>query len=637
MVYIRTRAAPFRARRETTEKREVERMTQEEKKKKARYGVGGNVIYMFALAFRQCRQVPLILLCQVLLGVGENLLGLFVAPVLLGELEAAVPAGTLVRSILLFSLGLIAFSAAARYLRTAALYGRVEVRGWLSNAINMKILRTSFPNSLKADFREMYAGASEATSANDRGPEAVWDTLCQLALSVIGLALYLLLLTAMSPVVLLAAAAAAGLSFLTARYLNNWAYAHRAEVERFWKQSGYLHDRAGSREYAKDIRLFGMQRWLRDVENRVVDTYKAFSCRLEGRRLLAGVLDALLAFAQGAVIYGYLLARALEGSLSASEFLLYFSAASALSGWLGGILENLRQLQENSREISQVREFLEYPECFRFEEGEPLSPEPNGRYALTLEDVSFRYPEAKKDTLSHISLTLRPGEKLAIVGLNGAGKTTLIRLLCGLLDPTAGRVLLNGQDIRRYNRRDYYRLFSAVFQDFSVLAASVAENVAQRIQGVDMALVRRCVELAGIKEKIEALPQGYDTKLGRAVYKDAPELSGGEQQRLMLARALYKDAPIILLDEPTAALDPLAESDMYRRYNDLTRGRSAVYISHRLASTRFCDRILLLRDGGVAEEGTHDQLMARNGEYAALFQVQAQYYQKEGIKDEASR
>ena len=144
-------------------------MTQKEKKKKARYGVGGNVIYMFALAFRQCRQVPLILLCQVLLGVGENLLGLFVAPVLLGELEAAVPAGTLVRSILLFSLGLIAFSAAARYLRTAALYGRVEVRSWLSNAINMKILRTSFPKSLKADFREMYAGASEATSANDRG------------------------------------------------------------------------------------------------------------------------------------------------------------------------------------------------------------------------------------------------------------------------------------------------------------------------------------------------------------------------------------------------------------------------------------------------------------------------------------
>ena len=299
-------------------------MTQKEKKKKARYGVGGNVIYMFALAFRQCRQVPLILLCQVLLGVGENLLGLFVAPVLLGELEAAVPAGALVHSILLFSLGLIAFSAAARYLRTAAHYGRVEVRGRLNNAINMKILRTSFSNSLKADFREMYAGASEATSANRRGTEAVWDTLCQLALSVAGLALYLLLLTAVNPVVLLAAVVAACLSFLTGRYLNNWAHAHRAETERFWKRSCYLYESVSDREYAKDIRLFGMRRWLRDVESRVLDTYGAFTRRLEGRRLLIGALDALLSFAQGAVIYGYLIAQALEGNLSASEFLLYF-------------------------------------------------------------------------------------------------------------------------------------------------------------------------------------------------------------------------------------------------------------------------------------------------------------------------
>ena len=202
------------------------------------------------------------------------------------------------------------------------------------------------------------------------------------------------------------------------------------------------------------------------------------------------------------------------------------------------------------------------------------------------------------------------------------------RLLCGLLDPTSGRVLLNGQDIRRYNRRDYYRLFSAVFQDFSVLAASVAENVAQRIQGVDMALVRRCVELAGIKEKIEALPQGYDTKLGRAVYKDAPELSGGEQQRLMLARALYKDGPVLLLDEPTAALDPIAENDIYLKYNEMSAGKTSLFISHRLASTRFCDRIIFVADGDIAEEGTHDELMQKGGGYAKLFEVQSRYYRE---------
>ena len=195
-------------------------------------------------------------------------------------------------------------------------------------------------------------------------------------------------------------------------------------------------------------------------------------------------------------------------------------------------------------------------------------------------------------------------------------------------------MLLNGKDIRAYNRRDYYRLFGAVFQDFSMLAASVAANVAQRVDAIDMERVKRCVALAGLTEKIESLPQSYDTLLGREVYEDAPELSGGELQRLMLSRALYKNAPLILLDEPTAALDPLAESDMYARYNELTQGRSAVYISHRLASTRFCDRILLIDGGAIAEEGTHDQLMAAGGEYARLYEIQSRYYGKENIRHE---
>ena len=195
-------------------------------------------------------------------------------------------------------------------------------------------------------------------------------------------------------------------------------------------------------------------------------------------------------------------------------------------------------------------------------------------------------------------------------------------------------MLLNGRDIRAYNRRDYYRLFGAVFQDFSMLAASVAANVAQRVDAIDMERVKRCVALAGLTEKIESLPQSYDTLLGREVYEDAPELSGGELQRLMLSRALYKNAPLILLDEPTAALDPLAESDMYARYNELTQGRSAVYISHRLASTRFCDRILLIDGGAIAEEGTHDQLMAAGGQYARLYEIQSRYYGKENIRHE---
>ena len=227
-----------------------------------------------------------------------------------------------------------------------------------------------------------------------------------------------------------------------------------------------------------------------------------------------------------------------------------------------------------------------------------------------------------------MDLTIHHGENLAIVGLNGAGKTTLVKLLCGFLDPTEGRVLLNGQDIRQYDRRDYYKLFAAVFQDFSVLSATMAENVAQTRTGIDEARVRVCLEQAGLTEKVRSLPKGLETQVGRDVYEDGIELSGGQTQRLMLARALYKNAPVLVLDEPTAALDPIAEDDIYQKYNEMTKGRTSLFISHRLASTRFCDRILYLKDGRVAEEGTHEQLLKQGGGYAQLFEVQSQYYRE---------
>ena len=251
--------------------------------------------------------------------------------------------------------------------------------------------------------------------------------------------------------------------------------------------------------------------------------------------------------------------------------------------------------------------------------------------------MSYRYPEADRDTISHLNLTIAPGEKLAVVGLNGAGKTTLIKLLCGFLEPTEGQVLLDGQDIRQYNRRDYYKLFSAVFQKFVILPGTIAENVAQRRteEGIDRDRVAWCIQQAGLTDKIASLPQGLDTKMVRTVYEDAVELSGGETQRLMLARALYKNGPVLVLDEPTAALDPIAEDDIYQKYKGMTAGNTSIFISHRLASTRFCDRILLLDHGSIAEEGTHDQLLAKGGKYAQLFALQSRYYQKGAIQNES--
>jgi ATP-binding cassette subfamily B protein len=273
-----------------------------------------------------------------------------------------------------------------------------------------------------------------------------------------------------------------------------------------------------------------------------------------------------------------------------------------------------------------IQEYIHLPEQFRFEGGVPI-PKADA-YELKLDNVSFRYPGTDKEIIDNMSLTLRPGEKIALVGLNGAGKTTFVKLLCGFYDPDEGRVLLNGIDIRQFNRQEYYDLFSAVFQEMSLLDLTVAEHVAQTAVNLDMDKVANCLEKAGLTAKVESLPLGVQTHVGKIAFLEGVEFSGGEMQRLMLARALYKDGPVLVLDEPTAALDPIAENDIYMKYNEMTKGKTSLFISHRLASTRFCDRILFLQDGVIAEEGTHEQLLNLGGEYAKLFHVQARYYQK---------
>ena len=441
-----------------------------------------------------------------------------------------------------------------------------------------------------------------------------------------GFAVYLTILSHLDPILLLVTIATCLAGFWIARRTSGWMYRHRDEEEAYITRKRYIHRVAESVPVAKDIRIFGLQNWINDLYASVHDVYLAFRLRAEKVKLLAELTEAVLTMARNGIAYGYLIQMALLEHLSVGEFLLYFTAISTFTQWVMGILQASLKLHTQSLDISRVREFLDYPEPFRFSGGAAL---PDRRpYELRLEDVSFRYDGAETDTLRHLNLTIHPGEKLAIVGLNGAGKTTLVKLLCGLLDPTEGRVLLNGVDVRQFNRQEYYGLFSAVFQEFSILNVTIAENIAQTTENIDYARVNTCIDQAGLTQAVAQLPQGAQTYVGREVFLDGVLFSGGQTQRLMLARALYKDSPILILDEPTAALDPLAENDIYLKYNDMTAGKTSLFISHRLASTRFCDRIILLADGGVAEEGTHESLLAAGGAYASLFAVQSRYYQE---------
>ena len=250
---------------------------------------------------------------------------------------------------------------------------------------------------------------------------------------------------------------------------------------------------------------------------------------------------------------------------------------------------------------------------------------------IELEGVSFKYSssEGEKYALNNISLKIGRGEKLAIVGENGAGKTTFVKLICGLYYPSDGTIKLNKHSVSDYNIEDYYSLFSVVFQDVFLLPVTIAEFISSSENDINIDKVIDVIRKSGLEDKINSLPDGINSKLMKGIFDDSIELSGGEKQKLMLARALYKDAPVIVLDEPTAALDPIAENELYLKYSELTANKTSIYISHRLASTRFCDRIIYLENGTIAECGSHDELMKLGGKYAHMFELQSHYYRED--------
>lgn len=561
-----------------------------------------------------------------------NLLNLYVTPSILSAIEQKVPLSELFMIILFFTFGLLFVSALSAYVEPNVM--GVAGRMLVVESVCKKSSITSYPNLLDDRFNKLKAQAWDYTGNNSASTEDVWRTMTSILTNMICFVFYLAMMSSFNPILVTVVIITSIISYFFSSWANRWRYEHRDDSAENAKQMLYINKKTRDITFAKDIRIFGLQPWLEEIYQKAMGCYIAKQAKAESKALYASIADLVLSFLQNGIVYSYLIYLVFAGNITVSGFLLYFTAVGGFTTWVIGILSDFNKLQKQSVDISTIRELLEYPEPFKFEEGKELRIDKNHEYEIKLENVTFRYQNASKDTLKNINLTLKRGEKLAIVGLNGAGKTTLIKLICGFLDPTDGRVLLDGVDIRIYNRNDYYNLFSAVFQNFTVLPGSIISNVVQDFEDVDFERVKDCIEKAGLKDKVESLPDGYGTYLNREVYNHAIMLSGGETQRLMLARCLYKDSPVIVLDEPTAALDPIAESDMYQKYNEMTKGKSSIYISHRLASTRFCDRIILIDNGVISEEGSHESLMSLGGKYAKLFEVQKKYYEEGGDCDE---
>lgn len=405
------------------------------------------------------------------------------------------------------------------------------------------------------------------------------------------------------------------------------------EQYRIWGRYYYLKQQSTAVENGKDIRIYNMADWFRSGFDRLEVKNWALAAKQNRRKYAVNVSDALFVAARDLFAYVILVTGVLNGSLSIAEFTLGLGVVRGLSEWFANLRFHVSYLLEGNLMICEYRKMMDYPNRFLREEGMSIPEEWYRQFPeVTFRNVSFRYEEEGEDVLKNLSFTIRPGETIALVGHNGAGKTTLVKLLCGFYHPTEGEILIGGHPLETLNLDQYHDLLGAIFQDINTIPVSIAGNVSGCMEEeTDMEKVRDCLCRAGLWKDVEALERKELTSLTQSFDPDGIQLSGGMMQKLMLARCLYKDAPMLVLDEPTAALDPIAESSMYEEYKKATRGKSALFISHRLASTKFCDRILYLEDGRIMEAGTHDELLQKNGKYAEIFAVQSQYY-KEGEK-----
>jgi ABC-type multidrug transport system fused ATPase/permease subunit len=495
-----------------------------------------------------------------------------------------------------------------------------------------QVITTDYINVEPQDKQKIIQKALNSISSNWVGIEFLLKNTPVLIVNVVGLMVYGSMIYILDYKIIILFLLMIVFNFGLSKLARNFEERKKDTYINYDKQIDYLYENSASLANGKDVRIYRMENWFHNLFNELIKKRVFWTKKIEFMYFLPSLSDNIILLVRDILAYSLLISKVLEGDIGAAEFTLYIGVIGGFSNWLNTSVLAYTNSKRASLGVKDFREYQEINNEFNHGIGKELPSVGNLPLTIELINVSFRYPNATQNTLSNINLKIEAGYKLALVGINGAGKTTLVKLLCGLYYPTDGQILINGVAIEEFNILEYYTLIGAVFQDMEYLAFSIAKNVAAcEEKNIDYIRVRKCLELAGLKDKVERLKYKEKTFLSQNMDKEGILLSGGEMQKLMLARALYKDAPIMILDEPTAALDPIAESELYEKYNNLTKDKTSLFISHRLSSTKFCDRILFLEDGKILEDGTHMDLLKEQGKYARMYEVQSHYY-KEGLQ-----
>lgn len=463
---------------------------------------------------------------------------------------------------------------------------------------------------------------------NDVGIESFLGDFEEAVIALAGLAVYSLLVGRVNCWVLLLLFGSSGVVMA----VNFWADRRtiryeqmRAKVSQGYE---YLKREVLVPANGKDIRLYRMWDWFRKEFGEMTEKMAYWSGRQRNCSVNASLFEKVLSSARDLFVYVYLIRQMALGRTDLAGFLFYVGIVASFGGWMNSLTAAAGEMMKNNRYMNRYRDFLEFS---REDSGWKEKVEnPGSIHEIRLEHVSFCYEGSGEDAVHDLTLTVRPGEKIALVGMNGAGKSTLIKLICGLYMPSSGKIYLDGQDVSLLSPKEYWKEFAVVFQEVFAFSFTLADNVSCRTEEeVDGKKLEKSLRDAGLWTRVQELSGKERTNLNKDLDAAGVTLSGGELQRLMLARALYKDAPIVILDEPTAALDPLAESRMYEKYFEMTQNKTSIFISHRLSSTKFCHRILYMEKGRIVEEGSHEALMERQGAYASMFHTQAQYYEED--------
>lgn len=488
-----------------------------------------------------------------------------------------------------------------------------------------KNLNTDYTNIESPKGREKNKRAMEFYRSYYSGSADFLDSSNQFCVCIVGVIASLMLIYKINFIMILVILATCVCEFFLLKFLNKKEKKTKDERSSVFVRFDYYYNLCRDFSAAKDIRLYGFTDYFLSAVARIIYDLEQINQKFMRQNIKVGGTRALLNLVRELVAYAYLTYLVCGGRLSVSDFIFYFGIITGFSNWILNAVYQYSNLEWCCNDCAAFREFVESTD--------ESENKPNVNFdsvdSIEFKNVSFTYPSAEKSTINNMSFKVSKGENIAVVGENGAGKTTAVKLLCGLYYPTSGDILVNGKSSLDFSSDSYFNLFSAVFQDYYFMPMTIAENVCTT-SDYDSERLYSAFEKAGIADKINTLPDKEKSYMIKDVYKDAVDFSGGEKQKLLLAKAIYKNAPVLILDEPTAALDPIAENELYLKYNEMTSGKISFFISHRLSSTRFCDRILFIKDGKIAESGTHEELMALKGSYYRMYQVQSYYYKENG-------